>query len=80
MREGTRLTFEELRDAAAAAVERSGRSQAEVARDLGVHRSAICRALKESGPRLSKLQRRILRALTPYRIERQLYFQVRRGD
>jgi len=76
MRDGTELDFEGLRKEAAAAVEDAGRSQSEVARELDVHRSAVSRAVKESGPRLSELQRRIIRHLTPYRIERRVTFKA----
>lgn len=80
MRDGTELDFEELRAETAAAVDESAESQAAVARELGVHRSAVSRAVKETGPRLQELQRRILRHLTPYRIERHVYFKAHRED
>jgi predicted transcriptional regulator len=80
MREGTELTPEMLRDEAAAAVERSGQSQAAVARELGVHRSAVSRAVKEVSPNFYKLQRRIIEHLTPYRLEKRERWAVRREE
>lgn len=80
MRDGTELSFDELRDETAEAVEESGRSQAEVARELDMHRSAVSRAVKESGPRVQKIQRRVIQHLTPYRVDRHVYFKAHRED
>lgn len=80
MRDGTEMTFAELRQETAAAVEESGRSQAEIARELDVHRSAVSRAVKEEGPNWHKLQRRILSHLTPYEVEKRVYFKAHRSD
>lgn len=80
MRDGTELSFEELRQETASVVEKSGKSQAAVARELDLHRSAVSRAVKETGPRVQKIQRRVLRHLTPYRIERRVYFKAHRED
>jgi len=80
MRDGTEMSFDELRDETAAAVDKSGKSQAEVARELDLHRSAVSRAVKESGPRVQKIQRRVLRHLTSYRIERRVRFKAHRED
>jgi len=80
MRDGTEMSFDELRDETAAAVDESGKSQAEVARELDMHRSAVSRAVKESGARVQKIQRRVLRHLTPYRIERRVHFKAHRED
>ncbi len=80
MRDGTELSFDELRDETAAAVDESGKSQAAVARELDLHRSAVSRAVKESGPRVQKIQRRVLRHLTPYHVERRVYFKSHRDE
>jgi predicted transcriptional regulator len=80
MRDGTELGFDELRDETAAAVDESGKSQAAVARELDLHRSAVSRAVKESGPRVQKIQRRVLRHLTPYHVERRVYFKAHRDE
>ena len=80
MRDGTEMSFDELRDETAAAVDESGKSQSQVARELDMHRSAVSRAVKESGPRVQKIQRRVLRHLTPYRIERRVSFKAHRED
>ena len=69
MRHRQVLTFEELRDEAAAAVEQKAKSQAAVARQLGVTRGAVNRAVKEVGSGLADLQMRIIEHLTDYRIE-----------
>lgn len=80
MRDGTEMCFDELRDKTALAVSESEKSQAEVARELNIHRSAVSRATKESGSRVQKIQRRVLRHLTPYQIERRVYFKAHRVD
>jgi predicted transcriptional regulator len=80
MRDGTEMSFDELRDETAAAVDESGKSQAAVARELDMHRSAVSRAVKESGPRVQKIQRRVLRHLTPYRIDRRVRFKAHREE
>lgn len=78
MRDGTEMDFSALRDEARTAVDGSGKSYTEVGEELDVHRTAVSRALKEDGPKFQKLQRRIIRHLTPYRVERQVYFKARR--
>ena len=80
MRDGTELDFEELRAQAQAAIESAGRTQSEVAEALGVHRSAVSRALHTAGPKFQELQRRIIRLLTPYRINRHVYFKAERDE
>jgi hypothetical protein len=80
MRDGTEMDFVALRDEAKTAVDKSGKSYTEIGEELDVHRTAIARAVKEDGPKFQKLQRRILRHLTPYRIERRVYFKVHRED
>jgi predicted transcriptional regulator len=78
MRDGSTLDYAALRDEARSAIDASGKSQSEVADDLGVHRSAVSRALKTAGPKFQELQRRIIEGLTPYRIERRVSFKAHR--
>jgi transposase-like protein len=80
MREGTELSYEELRAEARQAVEASGKAYAEVARELDVHRTAVARAVKEEGEKFQRLQREIIQHLTPYRIERVVRFKARRDE
>jgi len=80
MRDGSRLSFEDLREAAAEAVAASDQTQTDVADALGVHRSSISRALAEPGANWQQLQRRIIAHLTPYQIDRKTYFKARRVE
>jgi DNA-binding phage protein len=80
MRDGTEMGFSELRAEAETAINAAGKSYAEVARDLGVHRTAVARAVNENGPKFQSLQRRIVEHLTLYRIERQVRFKAHRND
>lgn len=72
MRPGQRLSPDELRQAAMGAVKASGKLQREVADELGVGKSAISRALRETNSALSGLQRRIIRHLTDFEIEEEV--------
>ena len=72
MRHNQRLTFEDLRDETKTAVEGFATSQAALARELGVTRGAVNRAMKEAGPALASLQGRIIEHLTGYRIEEEV--------
>lgn len=74
------MDFSALRDQAKTAVDGSGKSYTEVGEKLDVHRSAVARAVNEDGPKFQKLQRRIIRELTPYRIERRVRFKAHRED
>ena len=78
MRDGTEVDFDGLRAEARAAVASSGHTQSDVADALGVHRSAVSRALKTSGAKFQELQRRIIEHLTPYQIERRVTFKAHR--
>ena len=77
MRKGQKLDYEALRREAKAAIEGSGKSQAQVGRELGVSRGAVSRAVKETGSKLASLQRRIIEHLTDYRLEEETRFRVR---
>jgi len=63
-----------LRLYARKAVKESEKSQSDVARELDVHRSAVSRALLETGPNLEKMQARIVEHLTPFELERREAF------
>lgn len=78
MRDGTKMDFTALRDEAKTAVDESGKSYTKIGEELDVHRSAVARAVKEDGPKFQKLQRRLIRHLTPYRIERRVRFKAHR--
>jgi phage tail tape-measure protein len=80
MRDGTEMSFTDLRDEAKAAVDDAGKSYAEMGRELDVHRTAVARAVKEAGAKFQKLQRRIIEHLTPYRIERRVTFKAHRDE
>lgn len=72
------MDYEALRREATQTVEQSGSTQTEIANELEVTAGALSRALSESGPKFSRLQRRILQHLTPYRIERHVVFTAER--
>ena len=81
MRHNQKFDYEGLCAEAANAVAQYAKSQAAVARELGVTRGAVSRALKEAGPTFSDLQRRIIDHLTAYRIEPEpVMFRVVRKD
>jgi len=74
-----RMNYDELRERAARAVSESGRTQVRLADELDVSPGAMSRALSESGPKFSNLQRRIIEHLTPYRIEQRVVFEAQRA-
>lgn len=78
VRNNQRLTYEQLRDEVASAVADYAESQAALARELDVTRGAVNRAVKEAGPMLVRLQKRIIEHLTEYHIEDT--FTVRRKE
>jgi predicted transcriptional regulator len=83
MRHNQKLSYDELRDEAAAAVDAYDGTQTEIAEQLGVTRGAVSRALKEEGSSLAGLQIRILELLRPgYTLEKeeQVWFRVQRKD
>ena len=69
MRHNQELSHEQLRQEAEDAVEKSGKSQAQIARELEVSRAAVSRAVKETNTALLALQKRIVEHLTSYEIE-----------
>lgn len=82
VRHNQTLSYEELREEAAAAVEASGLSKAEVGRRLGYKRAYITRATTEAGSHVSKVQGEIIALLTRYRVEEEatVSFRVLRAS
>ena len=78
MRQGQYLDLETLRAEAEKAVERSGRTQRELATTLGRGESALSQALRNSGGRYAKLQREIIALLTDYEVAPEPTFRVAR--
>lgn len=74
------MDYEALCEEAARVVAESGYSQTQLADELEVSTGAMSRALSESGPKFSRLQRRILERLTPYRIKEHVVFRVESDD
>lgn len=82
-RDGQKLSYEELRDEVAEAVEEYDGTQSDIARRLDVSRAAVSRATREDGATLASLQRRILKLLRPnYKLEEEVTvrFRVIRED
>ncbi len=80
VRHNQALTTTQLWEQTAKAVEESGRSQASIARDLGVSPGAVNHALitpEDDSQRYVELQMRILGLLTPYRVEREVDVRFR---
>ena len=84
MRHNQRLSYEDLRDETAEAVQTYAGTQSELAEKLGVHKSSISRAIREAGPAFSSLQMRILEEAYPdYLLEAEepvVTFRVRRRE
>jgi len=80
MRDGMEMDYEILCNEAARIFAESNYSQTQLADELEVSTGAMSRALSESGPKFSRLQRRILERLTPYRIEEYVVFRVESND
>lgn len=76
MHDGQTMTYDELQQAAAQTIDDAGTSQAQVARELGVTRGAVSRAVKEPGSSLFELQRRIVEHLTGFRVEREVETKI----
>ena len=77
MQPGTEMNYEELRAEAARLVAESDKSQIKIGEELDVSSGAISRAISETGSKFANLQRRIIRLLTPYRVEEEVTFRVR---
>lgn len=80
MHNGMEMDPEALCEEAARVVSESSYSQTQLADELEVSTGAMSRALSESGPKFSRLQRRILERLTPYQIEEHVVFRVKSTD
>jgi hypothetical protein len=83
MQKGQKLTYDELRDEVAAAIEDYDGTQTDLADQFDVSKVAVSRAAREAGPSLAKLQTRILEHLRPeYRLEReeQVWYRVHRKE
>lgn len=72
--------YEELHRLTVEALEESGKSQADVAREMDKTRGAISRALKGPDSSLSGLQRDIIEHLTPYQVDEEVQFTLKRKD
>lgn len=82
MRHNQRMDLDGLREATARAVSESGKTQRQVASELGVTPGAISRALNEANTALAGLQRRIVEHLTGYHLEEEVsveYIAKRKG-
>jgi predicted DNA-binding protein (UPF0251 family) len=71
VRDGSRLTYDELQRLSHAALRQSEYTQQEMADRLDVNRATIGKAVTRSGSRYQRLQMRIVEALTDYRVERE---------
>ena len=79
VQDGEILDFERLRAEAEAAVNADERTQAVLAEDVfGCAQATLSRAVNTAGKRYVKLQQRIIRELTPYVIEDERRFVVKR--
>lgn len=78
MRHLQRLDYEQLREAAAQAVEAVEQPQYQVADELGVSKGALSKALGNSGPKYAKLQARVVDHLTRYAVHEVGGFEVQR--
>jgi predicted transcriptional regulator len=80
MQDGKEMDYDALCEEAARAVSKSSYNQTQLANELGVSTGAMSRALSESGPKFSRLQRRVLERLTPYQIEKHVVFRAKSDD
>lgn len=80
MHDGMEMDYEALCKEASRAVTESDYSQTQLADELEVSTGAMSRALSESGPKFSRLQRKILERLTSFRIEEQVVFRAKSRD
>ena len=77
MRDGAELNYEDLQEAAYRALEASDYTQQELARELGVARTSLARAVTQPGTRYQQLQMRIIDTLTDYEVEKNITFTTR---
>lgn len=80
LRAGALLDHEGLRAATAEAVEKDGRSQTEIARNLlGKSPSAVSNATRKRGRTVETMQIRLIETLTPYKVAGPFY-RLERGE
>ena len=77
VRHGSKLTHDELQQEAYRALSDSGRTQQEIAGELGVTRTSVGKAVTQAGPKFQRLQMQILEALTEYEVERREHVEFR---
>ena len=68
MRHNQKLTLEQLRAEAEAAVDASGKAQTVIAQEIGRSQTAISRAINEANSSLVSVQRALIAHLTEYEI------------
>jgi len=71
LRDGRKLTYDELCDLAHAELMESEHTQKEMAKQLDVLRSTVAKAVTTPGARWQRLQMRIVEELTGYDLERE---------
>ena len=72
-----RLSYRGLMRAARHAMQESGARQVDLADQLGVSQGGLSRALSTPGPKLARLQQRVVEHLTPYVVEKKVRFILR---
>ena len=77
MRDGAELNYEDLQEAAYRALDASDYTQQKLARELGVSRVALAKAVTQPGPKFQKLQMRVVETLTDYEVEKNITFTTR---
>lgn len=82
MRHGSKLTYEELQKEARQLLKASDYTQGQMAKELGVTRTSIAKAVTTAGPKFQRLQMKIIETLTDYTVERrqEVYFRTWRTD
>ena len=68
MRHNQKLTLEQVRAEAEAAVDASGKAQTVIAQEIGRSQTAISRAINEANSSLVSVQRALIAHLTEYEI------------
>jgi predicted transcriptional regulator len=77
VRHGSKLTYDELQQQAHRALSESGRTQQDLADELGVTRTSVGKAVTQAGPKFQRLQMEIIEALTEYDVERREHVEFR---
>jgi len=71
VRDGIKMSHDDLQQHARALLRRSDRSQNDVAEELDLSRSVVAKAVTTPGDRYQKTQRRIVELLSDYWVERE---------